>query len=392
MRLPFSYSFRNVAARPVRSLLTAGVIALVVVACTLFLGLISSLKQTMVSSGDPQNLIVLRKGSDNDGSSQIPIDAYHSIRYLDGIARDGEDDPLASPELVVQPFFQTRDGGRENVLVRGVQEVALQVHDQVKIVEGRMIAPSSGEAIVGRGVLGRYEGTDLGSLLEFGRNRWKVVGIFESGGSSFESEVWVDVRELARDAYRPIPFSGVRLRASDEAALARVKQRIDDDPRFALEAERETEYYAKQSDSANALYSLVIGIAVLAGIGAGFGAANTMYAAVQARTAEIGTLRAMGFSRGSILWAFEMEAAILALLGFVLGSALAIALAALLRWILGGVAFGAATFTTNVITLRVTPGDLVVALVLALVVGIGGGLGPAWRAARLRPIDALRRA
>jgi ABC-type lipoprotein release transport system permease subunit len=381
-----------VAARPVRSFLTASVIALVVVACSLLLGLISSLKQTMVSSGDPRNLIVLRKGSDNDGSSQIPIDAYHAIRYLDGIERDADDDPLTSPELVVQPFFQTRDGGRENVLVRGVQAVALQVHDQVKIVAGRMIEPSAGEAIVGRGVLGRYEGTDLGSMLEFGRNRWKVVGVFESGGSSFESEVWVDVRELARDAYRPIPFSGIRIRASDPVALARVKQRIDGDPRYALEAEPEPEYYAKQSTSANTLYALVIGIAVLAGIGAGFGAANTMYAAVQARTAEIGTLRAMGFSRGAILRAFEIEAAILALLGFALGAVLAVALAAMLRWILGGVAFGAATFTTNVITLHVTAGDLAIALVLALVVGIGGGIGPAWRAARLRPVDALRKA
>jgi putative ABC transport system permease protein len=392
VRLPLSYSFRNVAARPVRSLLTATVIALVVVACALFLGLISSLKQTMVSSGDPRNLIVLRKGSDNDGSSQIPIAAYQSIRYLDGIARDEHDEPMVSPELVVQPFFATRDGGRENVLVRGVEDMALQVHDQVRITDGRMIAPSAGEAIVGRGVLGRYEGTDLGSELEFGRSRWKVVGVFESGGSSFESEVWVDVRELARDAYRVIPFSGVRLRTENEDALRAVKQRIDDDPRYALEAERETEYYAKQSDSANALYTLVIGIAVLAGIGAGFGAANTMYAAVQARTAEIGTLRAMGFSRGSILWAFEMEAAMLALLGFGLGTLLALTLAAVLRLLLGGVAFGAATFTTNVITLRVTSGDLVVAFVLAVIVGVGGGVGPAWRAARLRPVDALRKA
>lgn len=390
--LPFSYALRNVGARPVRSLLTAAVIALVVVACTLFLGLISSLKQTLVSSGDPRNLVVLRKGSDNDGSSQVPIAAYHAVRFLDGIERDDQDRPLVSPELVVQPFFQTRDGGRENVLVRGVEEMALRVHDQVKIIQGRMLEPSAGEVIVGRGVLGRYEGTELGGLLEFGRSRWKVVGIFESGGSSFESEVWADVRELARDAYRPVPFSGLRLRARDEASLQRLRQRIDDDPRYALQAERETDYYEKQSDSADTLYSLVIGIAVLAGIGAGFGAANTMYAAVQARTAEIGTLRAIGFSRGSILWSFEVEAALLALVGFLLGAAASLALAAVLRWILGGIAFGAATFTTNVIRLQVTAGDLATALVLALIVGVGGGFGPAWRAARLRPIDALRRA
>src|SRR5262249_21671672 len=147
-----------------------------------------------------------------------------------------------------------RTGGRENVLVRGVEPVALAVHDQVHITQGRMFTPSSHEAIVGRGVLGRYAGADLGSDLAFGRGIWKVVGIFDADGSSFESEVWVDVRELANDAKRPFPYSGIRLRAattSDRAALA---QRINDDPRFALEAQRETDYYAKQSQSANTLY------------------------------------------------------------------------------------------------------------------------------------------
>ena len=171
-----------------------------------------------------------------------------------------------------------------------------------------MLTPSAGEAVVGKGVIGRYRGATLGSELEFGRGRWKVVGILESGGSSFESEVWVDVRELANDAKRPFPYSGVRLRVADGADMRALARRIDDDPRYALEAQPETDYYAKQAESANTLYVLVVGIAVLAGIGAGFGAANTMYAAVQARTAEIGTLRALGFSRGSILWSFQVEA------------------------------------------------------------------------------------
>lgn len=392
MSLPLSYSLRNVRARPTRSIMTAGVIALVVVASTLFLGLISSLKRTMAVSGDPLNLVVMRKGSDNDGSSQITLEAYQAIRFFDGIARDASDQPLASPELVVQPFLRTKDGGRENVLARGVEPVALQVHDKVRIVEGRMLNPSSGEAIVGRGVAGRYAGAELGSELEFGRGRWKVVGVFDADGSSFESEVWVDVRELANDAKRPFPYSGVRLRAASEADLPRLERRIDDDPRYALDAQLETEYYAKQSESANSLYVLVIGIAVLAGVGAGFGAANTMYAAVQARTAEIGTLRALGFSRRSILVAFQIEAVVLSLLGFALGAFFAWALSLLLDWLLGGIAFGADTFTTNVVTLRVSPGDLVGALGLALLVGILGGLGPAWRAARLKPIEALRKA
>jgi ABC-type antimicrobial peptide transport system permease subunit len=169
-------------------------------------------------------------------------------------------------------------------------------------------------------------------------------------------------------------------------------RRGDDDPRFALHAQRETEYYAKQSESANSLYVLVIGIAVLAGIGAGFGAANTMYASVQARTAEIGTLRALGFSRLAILSAFQVEAIVLAAIGFTLGAVLALALSALLGVLLGGVAFGAATFTTNVVSLRVTGNDLVTSLLLAVAIGLAGGFGPAWRAARMRPIEALRKA
>ncbi|MFM8410217.1 MAG: ABC transporter permease [Alphaproteobacteria bacterium] len=390
--LPLSYSVRNVVARPTRSLMTALVVALVVVACTLLLGLISSLKRTLVSTGHPLNLVVMRKGSDNDGSSQITLEAFQAIRFLDGIARDEAGQPMVSPELVVQPFFRTKDGGRENVLVRGVEAGALGVHDDVRIVEGRMLRPSSGEAVVGRGALGRYADAKPGSELEFGRGRWKVVGVLESGGSSFESEVWVDARELANDARRPFPYSGVRLRAASQADLERLERRIDADPRFAIEALPEVEYYRKQASSADTLYVIVVGIAVLAGLGAGFGAANTMYAAVQARTAEIGTLRALGFSKASILAAFEVEAIALSLVGFALGAALSALLSlALSRW-LGGIAFGASTFTTNVVTLRLSLADLAGALLLALAVGLGGGLGPAWRAARLRPIEALRRA
>ncbi|MGD9763301.1 MAG: ABC transporter permease [Candidatus Binatia bacterium] len=392
MALPLSYAARNVVARPARSLMTAGVIALVVVACALFLGLISSLRRTLISSGDPLNLVVMRKGSDNDGASQLTIEAYQAIKYLDGIARDAADRPLISPELIVQPFFRTVDGGRENVLVRGVEPVALEVHSEARIAAGRMLIPSSGEAVVGKNLVGRYAGAALGSELRFGRGRWRVVGILEAGGSTFESEVWVDVRELANDAKRPFPYSGVRLRAASPAALRALERRIDDDPRFAIEAQPETEYYAKQAESANALYILVVGIAVLAGVGAGFGAANTMYAAVQARTAEIGTLRALGFSRRAILWSFQMEAVVLAGLGFAVGAAAAVGLARLIHMAMGGIGFGSRTFTTNFVTLNVAAGDLAVACCLAIAIGLAGGIGPAWRAARMRPIEALRKA
>jgi len=345
-----------------------------------------------VSSGDPMNLVVLRKGSDNDGSSQISREAYQDLRFLDGIARSPGGWPLVSPELVVQPFFRTKDGGRENVLVRGVEPVALEVHRDVRIVEGRMFEPRLHEVIVGRGVVGRYQGAALGQEIAFGRGRWKVVGIFESGGSSFESEVWADVTELASDARRPFPYSGLRITAASDAALDALKRRIDADPRHATEASRETDYYTKQSETAGSLYVFVIAIAVLAGIGAGFGSANTMYAAVQTRTAEIGTLRAIGFTRRAILLSFQLEALTLSLVGFALGALLSLGLAALVRAALGGIAFGAATFTTNVVTLEIAARDLGRAGALALAIGLLGGLGPAWRAARLRPIEALRKA
>jgi len=224
-----------------------------------------------------------------------------------------------------------------------------------------------------------------------GRRTWKVVGILDSGGSSFESEVWVDARDLANDAKRPIPYSGLRLKLAAGADPDALMRRIEDDPRWALEAKPETEYYAKQAESANTLYGLVVGLAVLAGIGAVFGATNTMYAAVQARIAEIGTLRALGFSRGSVLLAFLIESVAIAGLGLLVGVAVAWPLGLLVSKALGGIGFGAATFSTNVITLRVGAFDVAMAALLAAAIGLAGGLAPAWRAAQLRPVDALRK-
>ncbi|MGH7821539.1 MAG: ABC transporter permease, partial [Candidatus Binatia bacterium] len=270
-RLPLRYSLRSIGARPVRTLLTVAVVALVVLAVTLMLSLVSGIRRTLVATGSPDNLIVLRKGATNDGSSMIPIEAYQAVRYFAGIATDQPSgEPLVSPELVVQPFFHTAAGGRENVLVRGIRPVAFAVHENVRVGEGRMARPSSGEAMVGRGLLARYGDIGPGRELRFGRRTWTVVGILDSGGSAFESEVWVDVHDLWNDANRSA-YSGLRLKAAPGADRDALVRRIESDGRWALEARPEVDYYEEQGETANFLYGLTLILAAVMGLGATFG-------------------------------------------------------------------------------------------------------------------------
>lgn len=364
--------------------------ALVVLAVTVMLSLVSGIRRTLVESGEADNLIVMRKGATNDGSSMVPIEAYRTLQYFPGIASDpATGEPLVSPEMVLQPFFYRKDGGRENVLVRGVRPVAFAVHRNVHVAEGRPPRSSSGEAAVGRAVAARYDAR-LGGDLRFGRHVWKVVGILEAGGSSFESEVWVDVNDLWSDANRAI-YTGLRIKwapGSDPSALA---ERIAADPRWALEAKPEIDYYRDQADSANFLLGLTMALGVIMGIGAIFGAMNTMFAAVKSRTTEIGTLRALGFSRRSIALSFVFEALAIALAGFFVGLVLAIAATAGITAALHGVAINLRTFTTATVALHVSAQNALHGFVLAALLGLAGGFFPARSAARLSPVEALRR-
>ncbi len=391
MAIPLKYNLRNLLVRKTTTLATAGGIALVVVVTILLLSLVTGLKRMLVATGSVNNLVVTRKGATNDGSSSVPRDAVQALRYLSGIARTPEGEPLVSPELIIQPFFRPKGGGRENVLVRGVTPTGYLVHDNVRFSAGRPPQSSLGEAAVGLAASQRYEGAGLGETLQFGRRNWTVVGIFTAAGSAFESEVWVDVEDLFTDASRA-NYSGVRLTVAPGADRDALIRRIADDPRISLEAKPEVDYYSEQAESANTLYLLTSVLAVIMGTGAIFGAMNTMFAAVTHRTAEIGTLRALGFSRGAVLLSFVSESVFLALVGYMGGVFLGIGAITLVNGLIHGVAFNLASFSTAVVTLQLSPTILLVALILAVSMGAFGGLLPARRAAQLRVTEALRRA
>jgi len=391
MAIPLKYNLRNLLVRKMTTLATADGIALVMVVTILLLSLVAGLKRMLIASGSPNNLVVMRKGSTNDGSSSVTREAVQALRYLSGIARTPEGEPLVSPELINQPFFRPKGGGRENVLVRGVTPMGYLVHNNVRFVAGRPPQPSVGEAAVGIAASQRYEGAGLGETLAFGRRNWTVVGIFTADGSAFESEVWVDVGDLFTDANRSM-YSGVRLTVAPGAHRDALIHRIADDPSISLEAKPEVEYYREQAESANTLYLLTSVLAIIMGTGAVFGAMNTMFAAETYRTAEIGTLRAVGFSRRTVLVSFVSESVFLALVGYIGGVLLGAGMVTTVNVLIHGVAFSLASFTTAVVTLHLSPMILLVALTLAVVMGVFGGFLPARRAARLRVIEALRRA
>ena len=390
MAVPLSYNVRNLLVRRWTSAFSAGGIALVVAATMLLAALVGGLQQMLVAAGLPDNLVVLRKGATNDGSSQLPREAAQALRAMTGVARAPDGTPLASAELVNQPFIRLPDGGRENVLVRGVEATAFLVHRDVRLVAGRLFRPKLGEIVAGSGAARRY-GLAVGAPVRFGRREWTVVGIFDSGGTAFDSELWADVTDVQDDTRRE-GYSGMRLTVAPGADARALAARIAADGRFTLEAKPEPAYYAEQADTANALYVLVVTLAAVMATGATFGALNTMYAAVAARTAEIGTLRALGFGRSAILVSFLSESLLLAGGGLLAGAALALLAMLAVNTLLRGVAFSMMTFSVATVLLAPSWGGFLMGAAFAAAIGVGGGLAPAWRAAQLRVVDALHRA
>ncbi|HLG13443.1 MAG TPA: ABC transporter permease [Blastocatellia bacterium] len=365
--------------------MTVSTVALVVAVFIAIMSLASGLNTVLVSSGSPENLIVVREGSQAEVQSEVTREAFQLIQTLPGVARDAEGKPLASGEIAVLVNLPRRGTGEpSNVTIRGVSESGFAMRPQIKLTDGRMFRPGIGEAIVSRKIAERFSAAAIGDMIHLGRREWTIVGLFDAGNTALDSEILSDVNDVG-DAFDRRKYSSVLARADNVAARDHLADRIKAEQRLKLEAKPEQKYYEEQSITAEPIKGLGIFVAIVLGIGAAFGGMNTMYAAVAYRTREIGTLRALGFSRSAVLLSFVIESLIMALVGGALGCLIALPV--------NGIATGTTnfrTFSELAFSFRITPELLMLALVLAVVMGLVGGLLPSRMAARMPITKALR--
>jgi ABC-type lipoprotein release transport system permease subunit len=385
MAIPFKYNRRSLLVRRVSNSMTAGAVALVVAVFVIAMALVAGLDEAVRDTSSADNLIVLRQAANSEYFSTVSLDQLQALQYLPSIRRDGSGTPLVSPELAEQVVM--RGGGAVDSLpIRGVLPQALAVHDKVRIIAGRMFQPGLNEVIIGKLIVGHYPGATLGSDMPLGRRTWKVVGVFDADGSSFESEVWADLHSLQEDSRRGSAFNSIRLKLVPGADVPALVKQVADDPKLNLQVETEADYYKEQSVFAANLRVLGLVVAFIMAFSAIFAAMNTMYAAVAARTTEIGTLRALGFSPGAIMTSFLLESSALALLAGIIGVLLALPMNGYATKFNGP--FNSPTLAFN---FHVTWAIVIQALVFAAVMGLAGGWLPARRAMRVTVVNALRR-
>ncbi len=387
MAIPLAYNVRSVLQR-----WTSAVVAVLGIAGTVgvfvaMLAMANGFRATLVASGSPSNAIVRRAGADSEMTSAVTLDELHVVENAPGVARDARG-PLVSGELVVIAGFRLKSSGTvANAQVRGVSARAMQVRDNVRIVQGRFFNPGLAELVVGRNAVDTYAGFGLGSTVRFGGGTWTVVGVFDAGGSAFDSEIWCDANVLSQVYKRPgNVFQSVTARLESPAAFDAFKDALTADPRLSVQVERETSYYERQSRALTRLIR-VLGflVAVVMGLGAVFGALNTMYSAVSERSREIATMRALGFGTTAVVLSFLFEALFIAFVGGALGCLAVLPLNGLttgtMNW---------QTFSHLAFAFRVTPALLGEGMVFALLMGLVGGVPPAVRAARRPVAVALR--
>ena len=387
MRIPFSYIWRSLWARRLTTTLTIGGVALVVFVFAGVLMLARGLEATLVETGSPDNVIVLRRSATSELSSQVDRTTADVLEAESGVARGADGRALLSREVVlVIDLYKKKSNALGNVSIRGVSQRALELRPGVHIVRGRPFQFGTHEVVVGKSIASQFKGVTLGSQLSFGGDRWTVVGIADAGGTGFDSEIWGDADQFMQAFGRPV-YSSLTFRVADPGQFDQLKARLQADPRMQyVEIKHERDYYREQSQTL-AKFIRILGLMVttIFSFGAMIGAMITMYAAVANRTVEVGTLRALGFRRRSVLGAFLVESVMLALVGGGLG----VALAALLSFERISV-INFQSFSEIGFGFALSPGVIVSALIFAVVMGVVGGFLPAARAARLDIVSALR--
>lgn len=381
--VPISYNFRSIKARWTSTIVAILGIAGTVGVFVAMLSLARGFRATLVASGSPGNALVMRAGSTTEMMGGITLDSVKIAQDEPGVARDASGQPLVTQEVVgVMPFPLIGVGTDANVQVRGVSPNVLQIRKFVKVIQGRMFKPGLDELVVGRNATKTYEGLTVGNTVNFGGGHWKVVGVFDAGGSSFDSEVWCDGRIFNEVLKRPDNiFQSATVHLTSPAAFQQFKDAVTADPRLNLEVMREVDYYAKQSAGMTRLITILGGlVAAIMAIGAVFGALNTMYSAVAERGREIATMRALGFSSWNVILSFLFEALLISFLAAIIGCVAVLPLNGLTTNTMNF-----QTFSNLAFAFKITFGLLLMGVFFALVMGVLGGLLPAVRAA-LRPV------
>ncbi len=389
MALPLAYNIRNLRQRWKVTLLAIFGIGLVVAVFVTLLAMENGFRIALRSTGSPMNGIVTQRGSMSELTSWINIADADVIQVDPRVARDSDGKPMASCEVVILTTRPRRsDNQPANITFRGVSPEGFKVRSNVKVVEGRSFTPGLYEVIVGKKIADRVTGLNIGDTISVQKKNFKVVGLFTADGSSFESEIWGDLDAMAPAIGRNGGCESLTVRLNDPKTLPAFDKEIRANPRVQLQIDSEPKYYENLAGpTAGALLGLAAFVAVVMGIGAVFGAMNTMYAIVSQRTREIGTLRALGFSRFSILVSFVLESVLLALIGGVLGC--------LVAFTMNGYTAGTGqtlSFSEMAFAFKITPPVLVFGIVFAVLMGFVGGLLPAFRAARMPITRALREA
>lgn len=386
MALPLKYNIRNVFVRWRATFATVLGIALVVAVFILVQSLAIGLEKSSANTGDPRNVLVVRKGSTAESSSLVTREHLKALQYFEEIARNEKGQPMVSADVLVLINLPRRETnqGEANVLLRGISPVGTELRPQVELVSGRWFTPGKREIVVSKRLAARFANFNIGDRFKTGPEWFTVVGWLDGNKSAFDSECWMDADEV-RAIFDRDSYSSLLLRPTDDAAKTKLIQRVENEKRLQLLAFVETEYYAKQTMTATPIKWLGGFLATAMSIGAVFAAMNTMYASVGARTREIGTLRVLGYRRRTIVLSFLIEGALLALIGGILGCLLSLPLNG---YATGTIGFE--TFSETVFEFTITPALIVKGLLFSVAVGIFGTLLPALRAARLPVIAALK--